>query len=95
MCLVKTPKIKQDPDANKPLPILRNALLDGIDPSTRSLRIGRQSLRIDRNGLGNPAPASGSSAPTAATAATPFPSAPPAYLAPPARVRMGAPEDIR
>lgn len=66
MCLVKTPKIKNptSSETDKPLPILRNPLLDGIDPSTKALRVGRQSLRIDRN------PASG---PTAAT--TPSPSA--------------------
>lgn len=50
MCLVKTPKIKDTgaTDPNKPLPVLRNPILDGIDPSIQSLRIGRSSLRIDR-----------------------------------------------
>lgn len=50
MCVVKTPKIAQPttPATEKPLPILRNTLLDGIDPSTQSLRIGRGNLRIDR-----------------------------------------------
>lgn len=58
MCLVKTPKIKAPTSTSgqdKPLPILRNPLLDGIDPTTNALRIGRTNLRIDR-------------APTAATA---------------------------
>lgn len=51
MCVVKTPKIAQPttPASEKPLPILRNLLLDGIDPSTQSLRIGRNNLRIDRS----------------------------------------------
>lgn len=50
MCLVKTPKISnQDSGEQKPLPVLTNPILDGIDPSTRSLRVGRSSLRIRRN----------------------------------------------
>lgn len=51
MCLVKTPKI-QNSDAGqeqKPLPVLTNPILDGIDPSTKALRVGRSSLRIRRN----------------------------------------------
>lgn len=51
MCLVKTPKIKAPTPTNgqdKPLPILTNPILDGIDPLTNSLRVGRSSLRIDR-----------------------------------------------
>ena len=51
MCLVKTPKIAKPTPAqgqDKPLPILRNPLLDGIDPTTNALRIGRSNLRIDR-----------------------------------------------
>lgn len=59
MCVVKTPKIKNptsttEPD--KPLPILRNPLLDGIDPTTNALRIGRSRLRIDRAGTAATAP---------------------------------------
>lgn len=56
MCVVKTPKI-QNPTSqqDKPLPILRNPLLDGINPTTNALRIGRNNLRLDL-------------APTAATA---------------------------
>ena len=52
MCLVKTPKIKNDGStsgsSDKPLPILRNPLLDGISGSIRSLQLGRAALRIDR-----------------------------------------------
>ena len=50
MCVVKTPKIKAptQPGSDKPLPILTNPILDGIDPTTNSLRVGRRSLRIDR-----------------------------------------------
>lgn len=58
MCIVKTPKIKNPTptgEADKPLPVLRNPLLDGINPTTNALRIGRDNLRIDL-------------APTAATA---------------------------
>lgn len=48
MCLVKTPKIKDDGTKNKPLPILRNPLLDGLVGSIQSIRMGRGALRIDR-----------------------------------------------
>lgn len=62
MCVVKAPKIKNPtptgPGRDKPLPVLTNSILDGIDPTTNALRIGRSSLRIDRN------PASGPSAAT-------------------------------
>ncbi|UUY00979.1 hypothetical protein [Sphingomonas sp. J315] len=50
MCVVKTPKIQTPTDSNKPLPVLRNPLLDGLDQSIRSTRMGRSSLRIDRGG---------------------------------------------
>ncbi len=49
MCIVKTPKVQASSATdNKPLPILRNPFLDGIDQSLNSLRIGRNQLRIDR-----------------------------------------------
>ena len=73
MCLVKTPKI-QNPtptgEKDKPLPILRNPLLDGIDPTTNALRIGRQSLRIDLSRGGAPTAATKPS-PSAAAAFNP------------------------
>jgi hypothetical protein len=57
VCVVKTPKIKNTgtTDQSKPLPILRNPILDGmgIEPSIQSLRIGR-------GGLVNPLAAPGS-----------------------------------
>lgn len=59
VCVVKAPKIKNptpsQAEQDKPLPILRNPLLDGINPTTQGLRIGRDNLRLDL-------------APTAATA---------------------------
>lgn len=57
MCVVKTPKVQNptNPATDKPLPILRNPLLDGVNPMTNGLTIGRNNLRLDR-------------APTAATA---------------------------
>ena len=52
MCVVKTPKIQSTTaeDTSKPLQVLRNPLLDGIEGSIKSLRVGRNSLRIDRTG---------------------------------------------
>ena len=48
MCAVKTPKIKQsEAEKNKPLPVIRNPLLDGILGNIASLRNGRNSLRIN------------------------------------------------
>ena len=48
MCAVKTPKIKQPKDSEqKPLPVIRNPLLDGILGNIASLRNGRNSLRIN------------------------------------------------
>ncbi|WP_109798688.1 hypothetical protein [Novosphingobium meiothermophilum] len=75
MCSVKTPKVQADPNANKPLPIIRNPFLDGFDPAGQ-LRIGKQNLRIDL-GSGTPAssaPGYTSPPPTAAAAPmrTPF-----------------------
>lgn len=51
MCVVKTPKIKapEPGEKEKPLPVITNPILDGIDPSTNSLRVGRSSLRIRRD----------------------------------------------
>lgn len=50
MCLIKTPKIANptpaSASADKPLPVIRNPLLDGYDP-TGMLRIGRTNLRTD------------------------------------------------
>jgi len=51
MCVVKTPKIAApttQADKEKPLQVLRNPLLDGIQGNINSLRIGRSSLRVDR-----------------------------------------------
>ena len=59
MCIVKTPKISPtDAQAKVPEPtIIRNPYLDGVDPNTRSLRMGRSSLRIERGGgRGAPTP---------------------------------------
>ncbi|EQB10414.1 hypothetical protein [Novosphingobium lindaniclasticum] len=54
MCIVKTPKVKTtDATAATPEPaIIRNPYLDGVDPTTRALRMGRSSLRIERAGSG-------------------------------------------
>lgn len=57
MCLVKTPKVDTSSTQNKPLPVLTNPLLDGVSP-TGGLRIGKQSLRIDRVGTAASAPSS-------------------------------------
>ena len=50
MCLVKTPSIPKPTDAEtkKPLPVLRNPLLDGLLGNIAALRNGRNGLRIDR-----------------------------------------------
>lgn len=59
MCLVKTPKVANPTSTtapDKPLPILRNPLLDGIDPTTNALRIGRSNLRIDKGPTAATAP---------------------------------------
>lgn len=34
--------------ADKPLPILRNPYLDGMDPAIRANQLGVRALRIDR-----------------------------------------------
>lgn len=63
MCLVKTPKLKTDPNADKPKDptIIRNPYLDGVGPSAKANRQGRSSLRISRTS----ASASGGIQPTA------------------------------
>jgi hypothetical protein len=56
MCLVKKPHIP-DPTKDgqdKPLPILRNPMLDGLLGNIAALRNGRNSLRIPLNPLGIP-----------------------------------------
>lgn len=49
MCLVKTPKIPkaQETASDKPLPILRNPLLDGLLGNIASNRAGTNPFRID------------------------------------------------
>jgi hypothetical protein len=51
VCVVKTPKIQTqaqtDQQANKPLPILRNPLLDGLLGNIAALRSGTSAFRID------------------------------------------------
>lgn len=49
MCLVKKPSIQQsDPTAqNKPLPIIRNPILDGLLGNIASTRAGTSAFRID------------------------------------------------
>lgn len=47
MCAVKKPKIKEDPNASKPLPVLRNPFLDGLLGNVAALRNGRNALRIN------------------------------------------------
>jgi hypothetical protein len=53
---VKTSKPVAAPtqaDRDKPLPVLRNPYLDGIDPLIKAQKTGARSLRIDRT---TPAP---------------------------------------
>jgi hypothetical protein len=54
MCIVKTPKVSTtDATAKTPEPtVIRNPYLDGVDPNTKALRMGRSSLRIERTGSG-------------------------------------------
>lgn len=56
MCVVKAPKIANTGtvDKDKPLPVLRNPLLDSIDGTVSSIRVGRNALRIDRAGVQAP-----------------------------------------
>lgn len=69
MCLVKTPKLKTDPNAAPKDPtVIRNVYLDGVGPEARALRTGRNSLRIMR-GTGT--------TPAAPPMAAPMPSPPP------------------
>jgi hypothetical protein len=61
MCLTKTPKIVSPSTTaanDKPLPVLRNPFLDGIDPLIAARRTGTSGLRIDRGPRRNP-PGSG------------------------------------
>jgi hypothetical protein len=49
MCLVKTPKLKTDPNAEPKDPtVIRNPYLDGVGPLANANRRGRSSLRITR-----------------------------------------------
>lgn len=52
MCTVKTPKVVPVTQTEKPLNILRNPYLDGIDPVKRSNSVGMGSLRINRQPAG-------------------------------------------
>jgi hypothetical protein len=53
MCTVKTPKVVPvSRDSEKPLNILRNPYLDGMDPSKKSKSVGLGSLRINRQSAG-------------------------------------------
>lgn len=80
MCLVKTPKLKTDPNAGVPKDptVIRNVYLDGVGPEANARRSGRSSLRINRGPQGI--------RPTAPRTATPMPSA-----APPMAVAPGSP----
>jgi len=51
VCIVNTPKpvaTTSAADRDKPLPVLRNPYLDGIDPLIKAQKTGTRSLRIDR-----------------------------------------------
>lgn len=49
MCIVpKAPKIPSTAAKVKDPAIIRNPILDGMDPITKALRKGRSSLRIER-----------------------------------------------
>lgn len=77
MCIVKTPKIQNTgtTSSDKPLPVLQNPILDGLNPSIQSLRIGRSALRIDPVAPGSPVPViSGTNPALTAPAYTPTPS---------------------
>ena len=50
MCVAKTPKVKEQKP--KDPAIIRNPYLDGLDPISKALRVGRSSLRIERAGSG-------------------------------------------
>lgn len=71
MCIVSTPKISNPtPAQDKPLPIIRNPLLDNYSPAT-SARIGRSALRTD---LPVDPAASGYTSPLVAPVIVPTPS---------------------
>lgn len=49
MCLVKKVTVPTSTTpAEKSVAIVRNTYLDGMDPVTKALRLGRSSLRIER-----------------------------------------------
>lgn len=48
MCLFKTPKVQPVGADAKDLPVVRNPLLDGLDPILRARSQGLSRLRIDR-----------------------------------------------
>lgn len=77
MCIVKTPKLRTDPNANQPKDptVIRNPYLDGVGRLANANRMGRASLRITRG--------SSSIRPSAPPIAAPRPSAPPTVAPPP------------
>lgn len=53
MCLVKKVTVPTtNTSAEKQVAIVRNTYLDGLDPVTKALRVGRSSLRIERGAAG-------------------------------------------
>jgi hypothetical protein len=78
MCVVKTPKVQAtDAQAKTPEPtIIRNPYLDGVDPASRSLRMGSSSLRIERGGGGVRPPSPGAITRPPVATPTPAPAAP-------------------
>lgn len=75
MCLVKKPKpVVVSKASDKPLPILRNPFLDGIDPILRARQTGVRSLRIDRGT--SPAPTPSALAVTRPATVAPAPTGP-------------------
>lgn len=87
MCIVRTPKLSAA-DQQKPREptIISNPHLDGFS-SSRSLRTGRSSLRIERAGRG-PTAVGNTSGPPASPALRPSAAAP-LMLAPASPVRGG------
>lgn len=81
MCIVKTPKVSTTSTESKPLPVLTNSLLDGYDPSG-NLKIGPQSLRIDRVGSAASAPTSAPAVPASLAIPRPLSGNPTAPAAP-------------
>lgn len=70
MCMVRTPRpVASNTATDKPIQVLRNPYLDGIDPIVKARKSGMGSLRIDRGsgkapvtGLQPPTPPAGSPA---------------------------------